>query len=131
MRTFEPYAYAFLRIVTGFLFATHGSMKLLGWPSGGGAGGGSLPPLIVAAGVIELLGGLLVLAGLFTRPAAFLASGTMAVAYFMAHASGGWSPVINKGELAVVYAFLFLFLATRGGGVWSLDALRTKTAATA
>jgi putative oxidoreductase len=123
---FVPQTFAFLRIISGLLFATHGSQKLFGWP--GAPMGGHLPPLIVAAAVIELAGGLLIASGLFARAAAFVSSGQMAVAYFMAHASGGWNPVVNKGETAVLYCFLFLFFAAYGSGIWSLDALRTRGA---
>src|SRR6202163_2314398 len=100
---FSPQVFAIFRIVMGVLFAFHGSQKVLGWPSHGG-GGGSLPPMLLAAGWIELVGGLLIAIGLFTGWVAFICSGEMAVAYFMAHASkGGPIPLVNHGELAVVY----------------------------
>lgn len=132
LNRFEPQAYALLRIVAGFMFAMHGSQKLLGWPASpqGGGGGGSLPPLIMAAGVIELVAGLLIMIGLFTSIAAFIASGQMAVAFFMSHFPNGWNPLVNQGELAALYSFLFLYIATRGSGIWSLDALRTRTTRT-
>ncbi|PJJ47808.1 DoxX family protein [Hymenobacter chitinivorans] len=120
--SYASYAYALLRIVVGLLFAMHGSQKLLGFP-----GDGSTVPLaslMGVAGIIELVGGLLIMLGLFTRPAAFLASGTMAVAYFMAHFPKHPLPIINQGELAVVYCFVFLFIAAYGSGIWSLDSLR-------
>ena len=82
-----------------------------------------MSPLILIAGILEFFGGLLFLFGLFTRPVAFILSGTMAVAYFMGHAPGGFWPVINKGELAVLYCFVFLYFSVAGGGVWSLDRL--------
>jgi len=126
---FTPQLYALLRIVTGLMFAMHGSMKLLGWPPmpGGGGGGGHLPPLMMVAGVIELVGGLLIAIGLMTDWAAFIASGEMAAAYFMGHAAkGGLNPLENKGELAVVYCFLFLFMAGYGSGIWSVDAARRR-----
>src|SRR6266481_7280393 len=115
---FEPYAYAALRIVSGFLFFCHGAQKLFG-----AFGGPQMlhPPLMLAAGIIEFAGGILILLGLFTRVAAFLASGQMAVAYFMAHAKGGFFPIKNGGELAVVYCFLFLFIACRGAGKFGVD----------
>jgi putative oxidoreductase len=112
----EPF-YALFRIVFGLLFASHGAQKIFGALGGQKAG----EPLMVAAGWIELLGGLLIAVGLFTAIAAFIASGQMAVAYFMAHASGGWHPILNQGETAVLYCFAFLYIAARGGGLWSLD----------
>jgi putative oxidoreductase len=120
---FVPHTFALLRIISGLLFATHGSQKLFGWP---GTPMGHLPPLVIAAAVIELVGGLLIALGLFTRAAAFVTSGEMAVAYFMEHAAGGWNPVVNKGELAVVYCFLFLFFSAHGSGIWSVDAMRAR-----
>jgi putative oxidoreductase len=112
-------------MVAGLLFFCHGAMKLLGWfggmpPMPGGAG---LPPLLVAAGVIELVGGALILLGLFTRPVSFICSGEMAAAYFMAHFSRGLWPVQNQGELAVLYCFIFLFFSAAGSGPLSLDDL--------
>ena len=83
-----------------------------------------LASLLGVAGLIELVGGVLVLLGLFTRPAAFILSGTMAVAYFLAHAPNGFFPLLNQGELAALYCFVFLYLAVAGGGAWSLDELR-------
>jgi len=124
---FEPQVYALLRIVSGLLFAMHGTQKLLDWPPGGRPGGGSLPPMVLAAGIIELVGGLMIAIGLLGSIAAFIASGQMAFAYFIAHAPNGFWPVVNKGELAVLYCFLFLFIAARGSGVWSIDSVRRKT----
>ncbi len=107
------------RILVGLLFLQHGLQKLFGMF------GGSSPadPVIWAAGTIELLGGGLVAAGLFTRWAAFFCSGTMAVAYFMVHAPKDFWPILNKGELSVLYCWAFLMIATRGPGPWSLDAM--------
>jgi putative oxidoreductase len=113
--------YALLRIVAGLMFAMHGSQKLLGFPPGME---GPLPPLMMVAGTIELVCGLLIAVGLFTSYAAFLASGQMAAAYFMAHASRGPLPILNQGELAVVYCFLFLYFAAQGSGIWSVDGSR-------
>lgn len=113
----EP-AYALLRIVAGLLFACHGAQKVLG------AFGGPQVPMMSQfwfAGVIELVGGILIAIGLFTSIVAFIASGEMAVAYFQAHAPGGLNPLLNKGELAVLYCFIFLYIAARGGGAWSVD----------
>jgi putative oxidoreductase len=119
----EP-IYTALRVVAGLLFAIHGSQKLLGFPGGVETAQGAL---MLAAGIIELAGGILVALGLLTRPAAFLASGTMAVAYFMAHAPHGFLPILNQGELAALYSFLFLYIFTQGGGRFSLDALRSRS----
>ena len=126
LKRFEPHAYALLRMIAGFMFAMHGSQKLLGWPASPGTSGGSLPPLMVVAGAIELVAGLLILFGLFAGLAAFLSSGQMAVAFFMVKFPNGWNPLLNQGELAALYAFAFLYIATRGSGIWSLDALREK-----
>ena len=121
-----PRLLSVLRIVTALLFIPHGSQKLFGYPLAAQAASGSLPPLMLAAGVLEFFGGLLILFGLFTRPVAFLLSGQMAVAYFMAHAPQGFLPLLNRGELAALYSFVFLFLAVAGGGTWSLDHLRGR-----
>jgi putative oxidoreductase len=118
-------AHSLLRAVAGLLFLCHGAMKLLGWFGGmpAPAAGGGLSALTVASGAIELVGGVAILLGLFTRLAAFLASGEMAVAYFMVHFPQGLWPIQNKGELAVLYCFIFLFLAAAGPGPLSLDYL--------
>ncbi|MEM9174178.1 MAG: DoxX family protein [Myxococcota bacterium] len=111
--------YAVLRIVAGFLFLWHGSQKLFGWPGGGG---GDAPALITyVAGPIELVGGALLLVGLLVRPVAFLCSGLMAAAYWMAHGTNAVLPIMNRGELAMLYCFLFLFIAAEGAGIWSID----------
>lgn len=118
---YESHAYALLRIVVGFLFLWHGTQKILGFPPGMPAG---VPFFITwIGGGIELLGGLLVMIGLFARPAAFLASGEMAAAYWMAHGTQALLPIENKGEPAVLYCFVFLFIAAHGAGRWSLDAM--------
>ena len=111
--------YALLRIVTGFLFMWHGIQKLFGFP-------GTMPPgvpafIIWVAGPLELFGGILVMIGLFTRPVAFVLSGLMAFAYWMGHGFHALLPILNQGELAVVYCFLFLFISAHGSGIWSLD----------
>jgi len=110
-------AYTLLRVVAGLLFAVHGAQKVFGV-----LGGQKMPlaSLFGVAGLIELVGGLLIAIGLFTSWAAFIASGEMAVAYFMVHAKDGFWPVLNKGELAVIYCFLFLYIACRGGGRYSV-----------
>jgi putative oxidoreductase len=120
---YAPQVYAVFRIVVGFLFLFHGAQKLLGLFGGMGGSGATAPMMSMPwfAGVIELVGGVLVMIGLLTRPAAFIASGEMAVAYFMAHQPrGGW-PIQNQGELAALYCFAFLYIATRGAGIWSAD----------
>lgn len=111
--------YAAMRIVTGLLFACHGMQKLFGML--GGASQVSHPKLL-AAGIIEFVGGGLVAIGLWTGYAAFLASGEMAAAYFMAHVPRGFWPILNEGELAVLYCFVFLYIASRGSGVLSVEA---------
>jgi putative oxidoreductase len=118
-RIVEP-AYAAFRIVTGFMFMFHGAQKLFGV-----LGGQKVPlaSLAGAAGVIELACGLLVMVGLLTGIAAFLASGEMAVAYFMVHQPKGTWPIENAGELAALYCFAFLYIAARGSGPWGLDAM--------
>ena len=117
-------ALAVLRIVSAYLFILHGSAKLLGVPHVAMFDKLTLMSLTGLAGVLELVGGALLLLGWFTRPVAFVLSGEMAVAYFMAHASQGNAlvPFMNQGELAVLFCFVFLFLAAAGGGAWSVDA---------
>lgn len=120
----EP-AYALLRVVAGLLFSCHGAQKLFG-----ALGGAQMTsnPLMLVAGIIEFGGGILIAVGLFTRLAAFFASGEMAVGYFMVHFKQGFLPILNKGELAVVYCFLFLYIAARGAGGFSLDRRLRKKA---
>ncbi len=122
-----PRLLAVLRIVTGFLFLQHGSAKLLGVPHIAMFDGLQLFSLMGLAGVLELVGGLLIMVGIFTRPVAFLLSGQMAVAYFMAHAPKSFLPILNHGELAIMFSFVFLYLAVAGAGPFSLDAARNKT----
>lgn len=123
MKSYEPQTYAVMRIVTGFLFLWHGSQKLLGFP--GGVPEGAPAFVLYIAGPIELIGGLLVMIGLFTSWAAFLCSGVMAAAYWMAHGTQALLPVMNKGELAALYCFVFLYISARGAGIWSVDAGRS------
>jgi putative oxidoreductase len=128
LREREPQVYALMRIVIGFLFFWHGTQKVVGWPP--------MPPMpqeppafiMWTSGPIELFGGLLVMIGLFTRPAAFLCSGLMAFAYWLAHGlskldqgAAGLLPTVNGGELAVVYCFVFLYICARGAGPMSVD----------
>jgi putative oxidoreductase len=116
-----PHLLSVLRIVVALLFIEHGSVKLLGFPPSAEFANVPLFSLEGLSGVLELLGGLMLLPGLLTRLVAFMLSGEMAVAYFIAHAPKSFFPAVNKGELAVVYAFVFLFLAAAGPGPWSLD----------
>ena len=119
MKRLEAEVYALLRIVTGFLFLWHGMGKLFGFPEPMPEG---VPAFIIwVAGPLELFGGILVMIGLFTRPVAFVLSGLMACAYWMAHGFKALLPVVNQGELAVVYCFVFLFISAKGAGIWSLD----------
>jgi putative oxidoreductase len=119
-------ALALLRIVSAYLFILHGSAKLFGAPHVAMFDNLTLMSLMGLAGVLELVGGALLLLGFFTRPVAFVLSGEMAAAYFMAHASKGNAlvPFMNQGESAVLFCFVFLFLAAAGGGAWSVDAAR-------
>jgi putative oxidoreductase len=121
MARYEAQTYAALRFVTGFLFLWHGSQKLLGFP----AAAPEAPLFVIyVAGGVELVGGALVAIGLFTRTAAFLCSGLMAVAYWLAHGTQALFPLLNGGELAALYCFAFLFIAARGAGIWSVDGAR-------
>jgi len=118
-------SYALLRIVTGYLFLWHGTQKLLDFPNP--YPWGELGTQAMLAGSIELVGGTLVLVGLFTRPAAFICSGMMAVAYWIAHApqANPVFPILNGGELAVLFTFAFIYIACRGSGIWSIDSIRS------
>jgi len=121
-----PYVRSIVRIVVALLFLEHGLSRLFGWPSPI-----PHPPMLTMywfAGSIEMIGGLLVLLGLFTRPAAFIMSGEMAFAYFISHQPRGLFPILNGGDGAILYCFIFLYLAFAGAGPWSLDALWRKTA---
>ncbi|WP_257463265.1 DoxX family protein [Archangium lipolyticum] len=123
----KPHAeriYALLRIMAGFMFTLHGLQKLFGLF--GGVPAGAPPFIVYGAGSIEFVGGVLVALGLFAAPAAFISSGTMAVAYFIGHAipKGNILPNVNQGELAALYCFVFLYIAAHGSGIWSVDAAR-------
>ncbi len=124
----SPYAPQFLgllRIVSGLIFLAHGTQKFLSFPGGDRAGSGlALDNLGAYAGIIEIVTGILIILGLFTRPAAFLASGTMAVAYWYAHAPQNFYPVNNGGDAAILYCFVFLYFVFSGPGAWSVDARR-------
>jgi putative oxidoreductase len=119
--------YALMRMVAGFLFLWHGMQKLFNYPPPGMPSLGQAPwHITYVAGPIELVGGALVMIGLFTRYAAFLCSGLMAFAYWMAHGHKALLPIQNGGELAALYCFIFLFISTQGGNMWSLDSARGK-----
>ncbi len=124
--TLAPYALAALRVITGLMFLAHGTAKLLQWPFVEMFKDGvPLASLFGIGGVLEIVGGALIVLGLFTRPVAFVLSGMMAVAYFMFHAGASFHPILNGGELAVLYCFIFLFLAAQGPGALSIDARRS------
>jgi putative oxidoreductase len=125
-RSWAPYLLSILRIVVAFLFMQVGTAKLFAFPAAVMPGGATAPvgSLPWVAGVLEAIGGGLLLVGLFTRPVAFILSGEMAVAYFIAHAPQGFWPVLNQGAPAVFYCFLFLYFSAAGAGAWSIDALR-------
>jgi len=119
LNRYTDYAYALLRLVSGVLFIFHGSQKLFGFPGGVPEG---IPEFVIyIAGPIELVGGILIMIGLFTREAAFLCSGLMAAAYFMAHATSALFPILNRGELAIMFCFVYLYIACVGSGIWSID----------
>jgi putative oxidoreductase len=122
LESWSPYLLAAVRVIAALLFLEHGLMKLAQFPAAI-PGLQSLPPLMLAAGLIEVAGGVLLAAGLFTRAAAFICSGEMAVAYFMAHAPASFWPAVNQGDAAILFAFVFLYLAFTGPGGWSLDAI--------
>jgi len=118
---YSTYIYTIFRIVFGFMIMLHGTQKMLGWPPAKQAA--PLEGLMIVAGIIELLGGFLIMIGFFSSFAAFIASGMFAVAYFMVHQPGGALPIMNGGELAVAYCFACLYIASRGSGVWSVDSI--------
>jgi putative oxidoreductase len=120
LSAWSPRLLSLLRIVTGFLFMAHGTQKWLGFPVPR-ASPMELWSLGGAAGMLELAGGALMIIGLFTRPVAFVLSGLMAFAYFIGHAPQGFWPIVNRGELAALYCFVFLYFAAAGGGPWSID----------
>jgi putative oxidoreductase len=120
-----PRVLSILRIVAALIFMEHGTQKLLGFPPGDRPQP-ELFSLIGLAGVLELFGGIFLVLGLFTRPVAFILSGEMAVAYWMAHAPQSFFPIVNGGDSAILYCFVFLYLAVAGGGAWSLDNVRRE-----
>jgi putative oxidoreductase len=121
---FSPYALGILRIVTALIFMEHGTQKLFGVPAPPGGGFPETFSLLWIGGVMEFVGGLLILLGLFTRPVAFLLSGEMAVAYWMFHAPQSFYPALNGGDAAILYCFVFLFFVFAGPGAWSVDGRR-------
>jgi len=123
MKAYQEQTYALLRITTGFMFLFHGTQKMLGFPPASYD-----PPahILYVAGPIELIGGVLIMIGLFTAPVAFLASGLMAAAYWMAHfGAEKYLPIMNGGDAAVMYCFIFLYISTKGSGIWSVDGGKT------
>jgi putative oxidoreductase len=122
----SPRLLSVMRIIAAFLFMQHGSQKLFGFPSSQPSNPVELLSLIGVAGILEFFGGLMLLVGIYTRPVAFILSGQMAVAYFMRHAPQGFWPLLNRGELAALYSFVFLYFSAAGGGPWSLDRLWSK-----
>ncbi|SYZ72022.1 DoxX family protein [Candidatus Zixiibacteriota bacterium] len=120
MNKFIGQTYGIMRIITGFLILWHGSQKLFSFPPPGQ----DIPAFVMTiAGPIELFGGILIAVGLWTRYVAFLASGLMAFAYWIAHGTQAFLPIVNQGELAVLYCFVFLYISANGGGIWSIDAV--------
>ena len=122
---YAPHALSLLRIVAALIFMEHGTQKILGFPSGMSPAVFSLPWV---AGVLELVGGALLVVGLFSRPVAFLLSGEMAVGYFLAHAPKSFFPALNGGDAAILFCFVFLYIAAAGPGPWSIDAQVRRTA---
>ncbi|MBU1346565.1 MAG: DoxX family protein [Alphaproteobacteria bacterium] len=120
----QPEALAILRIVAGVTFMAHGIIKLFGFPDGAQPGQQEIASLMGVAGILETFGGLLIVLGLFTRPTAFVLSGMMAVAYWMAHAPSSPYPAVNGGDAAILFCFVFLYFVTSGPGAWSVDEMR-------
>ena len=127
LQRWQPQLLAILRIIVGLLFVEHALIKLAGFPPGGKPGLQEVGSFLWIAGVIELVTGALVTLGLFTRLAAFIAAGEMAVAYWMVHAKMGFYPAVNMGEAAILFCFVFLYLAAAGPGAWSVDGARRRS----
>ncbi|MFL6727414.1 MAG: DoxX family protein [Sphingomicrobium sp.] len=128
LEKYQPQLRAILRIVVALLFMEHGLAKLIHFPVPQPGVPTPLPPLLVAAAVVEVAGGALITLGLFTRLAAFICAGEMAIGYFMAHFPKSFWPIVNMGEAAILYCFVFLYLAAAGAGAWSIDAARERNA---
>jgi putative oxidoreductase len=128
LQRWQPQLLALLRIIVALLFIEHATIKLLGFPPGAAPGLQQVGTLLWIAGVIEIVTGGLVLLGLFTRLAAFIASGEIAVGYFMFHAPKSFWPAVNMGEAAILFCFAFLYLAAAGAGAWSVDDVRVRNA---
>jgi putative oxidoreductase len=127
LERYQPQFRALLRIMTALLFMEHGLAKLIHFPVPQPGVPDPLPPLLVAAAWIEMIGGALITLGLFTRLVAFLCAGEMAIGYFMFHFPQGFWPIVNMGEAAILYCFIFLYLAAAGPGAWSIDGARTRS----
>jgi putative oxidoreductase len=121
---YQPYALGVLRIMTALLFIEHGTQKLIGFPPSMEGGAGVLDGMTLVTAILEAFGGFLILIGFLTRPVAFILSGFMAVAYFMAHAPQNFFPVNNMGDAAILYCFIYLYLFVAGPGAWSVDSAR-------
>ncbi|CAN5164666.1 DoxX family protein [soil metagenome] len=121
LERYSPYALAALRIIAALLFIEHGLMKLIHFPAAQPGMDGPLPPLLLVASLLEIIGGSFVALGVFTRPSAFVLSGMMAVAYFMAHFPKGFWPALNGGDAAILFCFIFFYISTAGPGALSLD----------
>ncbi len=127
MSDWAPRMLSVLRIMTGLLFLEHGTQKLFSFPPPAAAAAApDLMSLLGIQGCLEFVGGVLIILGLFTRPVAFILAGDMAVAYFMSHSPRNFFPMLNGGDAAILYCFVFLYLAVAGGGIWSIDAGRTR-----
>jgi putative oxidoreductase len=126
LSAYAPYALAVLRIIAALLFIEHGTQKLFNFPVNPMPMDGGLPPLMLIAGILELVGGVLILLGFLTRPVAFILSGMMAVGYFMVHAPMNFFPAVNMGDAAILFCFVFLYFVFSGPGAWSIDGTRSR-----
>ena len=122
----QPEALAILRIVTGLTFLAHGVIKLFGFPEGAEPGQQEIATLLGVGAILETVGGVLIILGLFTRPTAFVLSGMMAVAYWIFHAPSSLYPAVKGGDAAILFSFIFLYLVTSGPGAWSLDGVKKR-----